>query len=176
MLHFELLHSTEHKEYRTALALYRQSFPPHEQRESHSQSEILSHPDYHFYLIYEDTCFVGLLLCWETDPFLYVEHFCILPTLRGQRYGSRALKQLASRGKPVILEIDPPIDDISIKRKCFYEQAGFHVNSFEHIHPPYHTGNAGHLLTVMSYPTALTSSEYTAFFDYLNTIVMRDVY
>ncbi len=32
---------------------------------------------------------VGDMLYWETPGFRYIEHFGILPALRGQRYGSR---------------------------------------------------------------------------------------
>lgn len=48
----------------------------------------------------------------------------ILPALRGQRYGSRALSMLPN-DRPVILEIDPPVDEIAIRRKGFYERCGF---------------------------------------------------
>ena len=63
------------------------------------------------------------MLYWETPDFRYIEHFCILPALRGQRYGSRALSMLPN-DRPVILEIDPPVDEIAIRRKAFYERCG----------------------------------------------------
>ena len=49
-------------------------------------------------------------------------------------------------------EIDPPSDDISIHRKSFYERCGFKENAFSHVHPPYHKGNTGHELVIMSSP------------------------
>lgn len=65
------------------------------------------------------------MLCWETETFIYVEHFFILPHLRGHACGSRALALLGGRGKTVILEIDPPADDVSLRRRGFYERAAF---------------------------------------------------
>lgn len=59
------------------------------------------------------------MLCWEAEDFIYVEHFCVLPELRGRGCGARALGLLAREGKTVILEIDPPIDEISRRSKIF---------------------------------------------------------
>ena len=164
-----------HPLYEKALALYCISFPPHEQREAASQVKILGDAEYHFSLIRDGELFVGLVLYWETDSFVYVEHFCILPELRGRKYGQSALKLLAGSGKPVILEIDPPVDEISVRRKGFYERCGFAENPYPHVHPPYHKGNAGHDLVVMSYPCPIPQTAYDAFRHYLNSHVMADV-
>lgn len=155
-----------------AMNLYKGSFPSHEQRESASQREILTHRAYHFDLLYEGSCFVGILLYWETPEFYYVEHFCMEPDVRGNGYGQTALALLGEKGKTVILEIDPPVDELSNRRKSFYERAGYHENSFSHVHPPYHPGNQGHLLCVMSFPRPLTQTEYDGFFSYLCDTVM----
>lgn len=37
----------------------------------------------------------------------------------------RPLALLAAEGKPVILEIAPPVDDLSHRRQGFYERAGY---------------------------------------------------
>lgn len=104
---FERIPSPNHPLYADAMVLYGISFPAHEQRETPSQTAILTHPDYHFTAILDGSAFVGDMLYWETPDFRYIEHFCILPALRGQRYGSRALSMLPN-DRPVILEIDPP--------------------------------------------------------------------
>ena len=101
---FERIPSPNHPLYADAMALYGISFPAHEQRETPSQTAILTHPDYHFTAILDGSAFVGDMLYWETPDFRYIEHFCILPALRGQRYGSRALSMLPC-DRPVILEI-----------------------------------------------------------------------
>lgn len=162
--------------YQQALTLYRSSFPWHEQREEASQLRILSHPEYCFGLIREADAFIGLMLYWENEMFRYVEHFCILPELRGQGYGHRALARLCADQKPVILEIDPPTDEISRRRRTFYERTGFNSNPYAHVHPPYHTGHAGHELVVMSRPGVLTEDLYLAFSDYLTKTVMESAF
>lgn len=156
-------------------ALYHQSFPEHERRLWPAQQMALAHPDYHFDVIWEGGAFAGLILWWEAEGFLYVEHFCIEPELRGKGLGQRALRLLTAKGKPVILEIDPPVDEISIRRKGFYERALFCANPWPHVHPPYRPGNSGHALVVMSAPGALTLEEYGAFSRYLADAVMGGV-
>ena len=68
----ERITDMEHEWYQKATALYQISFPVHEQREKASQEKILGWNDYHFYLILEENTFVGLLLGWETERFLYI--------------------------------------------------------------------------------------------------------
>lgn len=175
-MRFERLTDCHDPRYETARTLYRRSFPRHEQREAASQAAILAHPAYRFDLIYDGDEFVGLLLCWETDDFIYVEHFCIEPDKRGCRYGSRALELLGAEGKTVILEIDPPIDEISIRRRGFYERAHFRANPYPHVHPAYHADCKGHELVIMSAPAPINQARYDAFNDYLRAVVMKDVY
>ena len=174
MLALERITAPSHPLYQEALALYRISFPMHEQRESVSQTAILAHPAYHFDVVLDDATFVGEVLYWEVGGFLYIEHFCILPQMRNRRYGQKVLELLQT--KPLILEIDPPVTDIAERRKGFYERCGFVANPYPHIHPPYHKGNHGHDLVIMSCPRMLTQSEYDNFFVYLKDTVMHRVY
>lgn len=113
-MHFERLTSADDPRFSATMEGYAVSFPPHEQREPASQRAIMTDPAYRFNLIYDGGAPVGAMLCWETETFIYVEHFFILPHLRGHACGSRALALLGGRGKTVILEIDPPADDVSL--------------------------------------------------------------
>ena len=171
-MRFERLKSARDARFSEAMGFYRESFPRHEQREDASQRAALDREAYQFNLIYDGDALVGILLCWEAEAFIYVEHFCIRPELRNRRYGQRALALLNGRGKTVILEIDPPVDETSIHRKGFYERAGYHANGFAHVHPPYHRDCAGHSLVVMSSPAPLTEGEYAGFKRYLDETVM----
>ena len=175
-MYFKRITDAQHPMYDTAIELYQKSFPLHEQRETSSQENILQHPDYHFTLVYDEKQFVGMVLYWETATFFYVEHFCIQPELRNQHYGQRILAELGKQGKTIILEIDPPVDEISVRRKGFYERCGFAENPYPHVHPPYHRGNHGHELVVMSCPGKITQKEYDAFDRYLKHEVMWEVF
>lgn len=169
---FEPVSSPLHPLYSRAMELYALSFPYHEQRRPSSQERILKNSEYNFLLIMDEGRFSGLMLCWETAGFIYVEHFCILPELRGRGIGAAALELLGRRGKTLILEIDPPVDDISRRRQGFYERAGFVSNCYEHVHPTYHQDCSGHSLVLMSSPRPLSPPEYRAFADYLSRVVM----
>ncbi len=172
-MRFEHLISSENSLFQKAMALYKISFPLHEQRKLDSQIKIMNNKEYRFYLIYDEKDWIGIILCWETDSFIYVEHFCIFPEMRNKKYGQKALEHLNKKGKMVILEIDPPIDEISVHRKAFYERAGYKANDFGHIHPPYQEKFHGHRLIVMSYPEPLSKTEYDAFNQYLRNQVME---
>ena len=173
-MHFEHITSKHHPMYEKARELYHISFPWHEQRESASQNAILGNEAYHFDLVYDGETFVGEVLYWEIADFLYIEHFCILPKMRSRRYGQKVLSML--QGKPLILEIDPPQDEISMRRKGFYQRCGFTANPFSHVHPPYHKDAEGHELVVMSRPRQLTQGEYDTFRRGLEAMVMKDVF
>ena len=164
--------NTTHPMYPAARELYQISFPFHEQREAPSQAAILQSPDYHFGLLYDGEVFVGLALYWETEDFLYIEHLCIQPALRNRRYGQQALALLQEKGKPVILEIDPPVEELAKRRKGFYERCGFAAVPFPHVHPPYHRESKGHDLVIMSAPRPVTRAEYDRFAAYLRETVM----
>lgn len=171
-MEFIRLLSPEDGRFAAAASLYRESFPVHEQRTARSQREVLRCDDYHFTLLYDGDGFVGLLLYWETGEFRYVEHFCIDPSLRNRSYGRQALDRLTADGKIVILEIDPPITAIAVRRKGFYERCGFRENPYAHVHPPYHPGNSGHELLVLSHPSPLSGEVYGRFNRYLQNTVM----
>ena len=93
----------------------------------------------------------------QNESFLYIEHFCVLP-------------------KTLMLEIDPPKDDISKRRKGFYERSGFTENEFPHIHPPYHKGNKGHELVLMTCPKKASQDVFDGFSRYLKEKVMKNVF
>lgn len=175
-MHLERIRSAEHPLYTKAISLYQISFPTHEQRETPSQSAILSDDRYHFTLLLEGDTFVGLLLFWEMPELLYIEHFCILPELRNKQYGQQALALLRQQNKLLLLEIDPPTDEISQRRKGFYERAGFVENPYPHIHPPYHAENEGHPLVVMTAPSPIEPTEYEGFRHFLDDPIMKDVF
>ena len=182
MLRIHRLRTADDPIFAPAMALYAASFPQHEQRLEPSQRRIMAHEQYHFGILRDEEGFAGLALFWDAGAYLYVEHLCISPARRGQGLGTEALDLLAGEGKPVVLEIDPPVDAISRRRQNFYERAGFAAAGeatecgipHPHIHPPYRPENSGHALVVMSRPRPLTEDEYAAFAAYLADVVMKD--
>lgn len=160
--------------YEQAMALYTISFPFHEQRQALSQSQILQQDAYHFDVICDNGEFVGEILYWDIGNALYIEHFCVSPAMRNRHYGQRILS--AYQSTPLILEIDPPEEELSMRRKGFYGRCGFTENPYAHVHPPYHPGNPGHRLVVMSSPEKLTPDAYAHFYRFLRDTVMKHAY
>ena len=126
MLRIKRLRTFDDPAFAPAMALYAASFPEHEQRLEPSQRRIMAHEQYHFGILHDEEGFAGLALFWDAGAYLYLEHLCISPARRGQGLGTAALDLLAGEGKPVVLEIDPPVDAVSRRRQAFYERAGFH--------------------------------------------------
>lgn len=171
-MELERLKTTLHPLYEEAMALYAASFPLHEQRTADDQRRALEHLDYHFVLALEQSQMVGLVLYWEQPQYLYIEHLCTVPAVRGQGLGAEILRQLTPLEKTLILEIDPPEDEISIRRLGFYQRAGFQTNPFPYRHPAYRRDCKPHRLVVLSHPAPLTADDFSAFQRYLNAVVM----
>jgi len=87
--------------------------------------------------------------------------------------GSRCLKKFCDMRNLVILEIDPPVDPISIRRKNFYMRLGFQENNYQHKHPAYRKENLPHELIIMSFPKSISEAEYMEFNEYLKKTIMR---
>ncbi len=174
-LEFVRIKSEKDEFFADAMKLYSVSFPLHEQRKSGAQKKVLKDCEYYFYVLLQGGVFAGAMLCWQSENFVYVEHFCILESLRGKGIGTAALEWLFSRGKTVILEIDPPCDAVSIRRKGFYEKAGFFENPYKHIHPPYREEYKGHELVIMSSGAKISEEKYSDFARYLTLRVMKYV-
>lgn len=157
-----------------AFAVYEISFPKSEQRPLDRQAALMSNPLYHFNAIVEDAVFAGILLHWECSGYAYIEHFAIHPSMRGKDIGSKALKRFCGEHSPVVLEIDPPIDEVAVRREHFYQRLGFKTNGYAHRHPAYLEHLPPHELVVMSYPHCMTETEYQLFQRELREVVMKD--
>lgn len=153
--------------FKQAFALYQSSFPVEERRDDSEQQRIIKKEDYHFDLIMMDDSFIGVMLYWETESFIFLEHFTTLPDVRGKGYGKRALDLLKNKNKVILLEIEPPVDDTTQRRYDFYKRNGFTMNPFYHIQAKYHLGDQDLELKVLSYPRELQKDEYRSFYEYM---------
>lgn len=172
-MEWKRLTNSDDPDFSRAMELYQISFPVHEQRRQQEQVAALGHPEYHFDCLLLGGQFAGIILYWQTQSFIYVEHFCTEPALRGKGYGAQALDALGATGLPVILEVDPPSTEIARRRLGFYQRAGFIENPYLHKHPPYQAGHPPHDLVVLSRPSALGQQGYQQFQQYLEEVVMQ---
>lgn len=154
--------------YDWAMALLAVSFPPEERREDILQRQALSHPDYRLQAIMDGDEPVGVVGYFDAPNFIYFENFCISPSKRNGGYGSQTLKLLTSLGKTFILEIELPTDELTRRRKAFYERNGMVVNTYSHVQPHYRKDDPDLPLLVLSYGRQITRSQYDELRSYLD--------
>ena len=172
-----IITSTFHELYAAFDSVYATSFPIFEQRTAAQQEEAFADSRYQLIAYTDDDKeFVGFIGCWKFDTYYYIEHFAIATARRGKGEGSRILGEFIAsakkEGKTVILEIDPPIDAVSISRQHFYEHQGMVINTFDHKHPPYREGFYAHPLRIMSANEKVSDKLYQQFVEDLNKVVM----
>ena len=156
------------KLYAWAVNLLAASFPAVERRDDQLQRQVLDHPDYRLCAIVQNSAPVGVVGYWETDKFIYFENFCVAPDMRSRGIGSATLQLLTSIGKLFILEIEPPVDELTRRRKAFYERNGMVANNYDHIQPHFRATDCDLHLVVMSYGRMITIEEYADFRKYLD--------
>ena len=92
--------------------------------------------------------------------------------LRGHGTGSTILRQLLTQDKPLILEIEPPEDEITCRRKHFYERNGLCAQPYGHVQLPFQGGGPIVPLVIMSNQN-LSAQQCRAFQQYLLNRVVR---
>ena len=136
--------------------IYHTSFPIDEQRPIESIAHLIEHDErFVAYAIVNENdaaglqainqqptaksqYLLGLLTTWHFEEFIYIEHFAIDPDLRSRGYGAEALKTfIAQQQCPIVLEAEPPTDDITCRRIRFYERLGLTLYDFPYIQPAY---------------------------------------
>lgn len=171
LLQFVPFRSPDDKGWAEALEIIRQSFPHKEQRDVDDLVRALGDPAFAADGIWSDGKLAGILFHWLYGEWHYVEHLAVSPAMRGRHTGSEALGAFC-RGKRVILEIDPPEDEISVRRLHFYQRLGFKINPYEYVHPSFRERPEPHRLVLLSYPESLTEEEARRFTDFVRERVM----
>lgn len=155
--------------------MYECSFPAEERRSREKQSGILSDSAYYCFTVMQPfSCGIphekeasaeaesmhepmGLLCFWMFPELCYLEHFAVHPDHRSCGTGGRILQTWIRRygglARLTVLEIDPPVTDIALRRKGFYERNGFVFNGGKtglFMHPSYAETPHYHPLCLMS--------------------------
>ena len=152
MLKAKRITATSDELFQKVMDLYELSFPAVEKRDRKDNERLLGDERFRLLALLDDEIFVGMAGVWDAGGMLYIEHLCTSPELRGKGYGAAALELFKATGKTVVLEIEPPEDELTKRRQNFYLRNGFGFNPYVHHHPPYRAGDERHLLNVMSFP------------------------
>jgi len=154
-------------------SIYNESFPLNERRTSEQQTVVFNKPGYRVDLYLSGFDVMGFIASWEATEFVFIEHFAVSSEFRGKGIGSSILSPfILSKTKPVILEIDPPVDELTRRRLRFYSALGFLINDYPHIQPSYRSGELPLLLTLLSWPDLISEETYHQFSQFQKNIVM----
>lgn len=160
------LGDTTEKHFDDAWVLYEHSFPKDERRPIESQAKIMGHENYHFEVFIKDGEFLGLLFWWGFDELRYLEHFATMPVLRGKGVGKKILDDfMIMDARPILLEVEMPEDEISMRRIKFYERAGFILHPDIYNPPSFHPNDPPPDLHLMSYPDPISEADVLRFME-----------
>lgn len=142
--------------------LMKDSFPEDEYRPFEGQKALLAEEAYQIYANYNE---VGILQAfvalWNFEQYAYIEHFAVNPRFRNGGLGSRILKELADTfPKPIFLEVEPPKDEMAIRRIGFYERNGYHLNTYPYMQPAMAPGRNPIPLCIMTSQKPVTVEEF----------------
>ena len=151
--------------------LYEESFPVAERRKLEDHLRAGENKHFHPLSIWENNLLIGIVYYWEWDSYRYVEYLAVSQELHGHGYGSRVIKQIRDSEHTIILEIDPLINELSVRRLQFYERAGFTLTPYRFVHLPYRLYGAPQELLILSYPQMITKEQHKDFLNFIDNHV-----
>lgn len=133
--------------------VYTESFPMDERRDFDEVVRLLrENDDFAIVLLCDEKNPVGFISYWPWSDFTYLEHFAIDSRCRGAGYGATAMTELLKQtGKPAVLEVEKPDDELSQRRIRFYQRLGFVLSPRPYTQPPYSPDRHPLELRLMSY-------------------------
>ncbi|KMK77559.1 GNAT family N-acetyltransferase [Alkalihalobacillus pseudalcaliphilus] len=145
--------------------LMQDSFPPDEYRPYHHQRALLDNPFYQIYMYEEHDELVAFFATWQSQEFIFLEHFAVQASFRNGGLGTKLLQAFLQQSKQsVIIEIEPPTNgDLEKRRAKFYERNGFSLSKWGYIQPALAKGYDPVPLVLMAYPQPLSFASYLEF-------------
>ena len=156
-MRLEFLQHSEYKDY--AKGLYESAFPENERRDFEINFELIKTKNFDFFLIIDslDTPKpIGIISIWYFEDYIYIEHFAIDENERFKGKGKEIIKTLIDSIKmPIIIEVEPQVDEMTKKRVKFYEGLDFELLDYFYLQPPYSKGKNPIELKLMVYDKKL---------------------
>ena len=154
--------------------LMEEAFPSVERRSYEDAKKLLCEELYNIIVDKdENDNITAFIASWEFNDFNYIEHFAVEGKIRGNGIGTSMLQAYLNKSnKPIFLEVEPPENDVSLRRIEFYKRLGFHLNNFEYLQPPMQRQHDFLPLKIMSYPIIAEEDDFMNF----KNIVYNKVY
>ena len=133
--------------------LLQSAFPADEYRDLQAFRDFTdNNPLFHNNILLHHDTPIGILTYWDFDTFCYVEHFAIDPALRNAGWGACALALLKARlQRPIVLEVELPVDELTHRRVSFYQRQGFELWPNPYQQPPYRPTDAYLPMRIMAW-------------------------
>lgn len=134
--------------------LYESAFPEDERREWSSLMSLCNtRTTFELRVVCDDGRRVGFITVWQWADWRYIEHFAIDASCRGKGTGADVLRALlAEDNRPVVLEVEIPVDETSRRRVGFYRRLGFVLHDdFQYIQPSYGKDRKSLPMCLMTY-------------------------
>ena len=148
------------------------SFPDNERRSDAAQRAALRDPRYRLDAWLDSGRFIAFMGWWDFEAFRYIEHVAVAPQARSGGYGKSILTQwLGASTRPVLLEIEEVVDDLTRRRLGFYERLGFKQTPGAHRQPPYQGGGPAPVMQTLSWPEPVSEKERQDFVALLHSDV-----
>ena len=154
--------------------LLEEAFPVTELRVKEEQRRLLQEACYRLYGVRKNGAFAAVFATWEIDDFLYIEHFAVKEVYRNSGYGGMLLDRLLEeKGRPMVLEVEVPEDDMTRRRIGFYERHGLVYNEYPYLQPPLRKGQDLLPLRFMTKPAAIDEETYERYKNRIYRIVYK---
>lgn len=123
------MHMLHVRDFDQIWGIMEEAFPSDERRSYEGQKALFLRDDYHVCGTVEKGVVKAFIAYYDTKNFCFVEHLASDARKRGSGIGKALfLDTLVHVGKPVILEVEPPITDIAKRRIAFYERMGCYLH------------------------------------------------
>lgn len=154
--------------------LLESAFPITELRTKEDQRALLGEEQYFLYGVRKDGGFAAVFATWEIDEFLYIEHFAVKEEYRNSGYGGFLLDTLLEeKGKPMVLEVEEPEDELTRRRIAFYERHGLMYNMYFYLQPPMRKNTAAVPLKLMTKPEKIDEATFERYRKKIHSVVYK---
>ncbi len=138
-----------------------ESFPENERRPLPWFKELVeTEPRFHCKVVSKGSLCAALLCYWQFDGFVYVEYLAVNPAIRSKGLGTLLMREfLDDIALPVVLEVEPPVSQLTERRVGFYQRLGFRLLPDNYVQPSYGVVPGLPLKLMLCGETTVTTTE-----------------
>ncbi len=149
------------KQFDEVYQLFEEAFIPAELRPYDRMKDLFSKNEFKIYILKEKVKIIGAMIAWEFDDYIYLENFAVDSSLRGNGIGGTILEYMKKvyHNKTIVLEVEEPVDDLTLRRIEFYKRHQWVLNDYHFIQPLLRENVDDVHLMLMSYPCVLNHQQ-----------------